>query len=407
MHIYLILLAALTLMVVLIRKHIPIGPSILAGGLLVWVIVDHRPIALFDALKQTLTLPRTYDLFFALYFVVCLEIELRKSNAIKGLIDYLHHLIPSTKVTLAVMPMILGLLPSIGGARFSSPIVENLCEGQTVDSERKAAINYWFRHIMEFSNPIVPGILLACSICGITVGDLILHLLWVSIAMFAVGWLVILHPLNIVESDIEKKTAIDIRRARTDALLALVPICIVFVLCVNFKLPASISIAVVVAGLYPILRWMGRAVSLKEIFVDAVEKKLFRDVGLILYFIQLLTVTGTLTLVVHSFDASPLPLPVIFAFVSFIVGMLTGLSQGHVPMMMPIVAAVVPQGEIQLIGLTLFFGVMGQMVTPTHVCLMVSLDYFKADFFKTLRLCAIPTAILVALFCLVSLCLWH
>lgn len=78
-----------------------------------------------EAAKQMFTMQRTYDLLFALYFVVCLEIELRKSGCLKGMVQYLNHLIHSTKVTMAVMPAFLGLLPSVGGARFSAPIVDN------------------------------------------------------------------------------------------------------------------------------------------------------------------------------------------------------------------------------------------------------------------------------------------
>ena len=37
MSIYIILLAAIALMVILIRKKVPIGPAILAGGLLIWL----------------------------------------------------------------------------------------------------------------------------------------------------------------------------------------------------------------------------------------------------------------------------------------------------------------------------------------------------------------------------------
>ena len=31
------------------------------------------------------------------------------------------------------------------------------------------------------------------------------------------------------------------------------------------------------------------------------------------------------------------------------------------------------------------FGIAGQMLTPTHMCLLVTIDYFKSDFFKTLK----------------------
>jgi hypothetical protein len=44
------------------------------------------------------------------------------------------------------------------------------------------------------------------------------------------------------------------------------------------------------------------------------------------------------------------------------------------------------------------FGIAGQMITPTHVCLTVTLDYFKADFFKTLRPVVVMEILLLAIF---------
>lgn len=405
MSIYLVLLAAIVLMVVLIRKHVPIGPAILAGGLFVWAILDTNPASLVKALKSTLTMQRSYDLIFALYFVVCLEIEMRKSGILNGLVEYLHHIIPSKKVTLAAMPAFLGVLPSIGGARFSAPIVETVAKGQDVSPEKKALINYWFRHIMEFSNPIVPGILLTCAIVNVPISDVILHLLWVSALMVTIGWFFFVSPLKIVEPEVEPSKT-ELAHYRVDFILALLPIFGVFGISLAAGLPASISIFIIVAALYPILILLNRKVSLKEIFVGAIEFKLLRDVGLILYFIQLLEASGVLAQIVTSFEASTLPLPLILGFISFVIGMLTGMSQGHVAMMMPIVAAVA-QGSLDLIGLVLVCGVCGQMVTPTHVCLMVSLDYFKADFFKTLKPCIAAVALMLAIFSVVSYLTWN
>ena len=405
MSIYLVLLAAIVLMVVLIRKHVPIGPAILAGGLFVWALLDTNPASLVKALKSTLTMQRSYDLIFALYFVVCLEIEMRKSGILNGLVEYLHHIIPSKKVTLAAMPAFLGVLPSIGGARFSAPIVETVAKGQDVSPEKKALINYWFRHIMEFSNPIVPGILLTCAIVNVPISDVILHLLWVSALMVTIGWFFFVSPLKIVEPEVEPSKT-ELAHYRVDFILALLPIFGVFGISLAAGLPASISIFIIVAALYPILLLLNRKVSLKEIFVGALEFKLLRDVGLILYFIQLLEASGVLAQIVTSFEASTLPLPLILGFISFIIGMLTGMSQGHVAMMMPIVAAVA-QGSLDLIGLVLVCGVCGQMVTPTHVCLMVSLDYFKADFFKTLKPCIAAVALMLTIFSVVSYFTWN
>lgn len=46
------------------------------------------------------------------------------------------------------------------------------------------------------------------------------------------------------------------------------------------------------------------------------------------------------------------------------------------------------------------------MITPTHVCLIVSLDYFKADFFKTLIPVIVAEAALLGVFSIYSYLTW-
>ena len=72
MNIFVVLALAMLLIIVALRKKVPIGPAILAGGLLIWVAVKPEIPLLGEAAKQMLTMQRTYDLLFALYFVVCL-----------------------------------------------------------------------------------------------------------------------------------------------------------------------------------------------------------------------------------------------------------------------------------------------------------------------------------------------
>lgn len=409
MNVFVVLAIAMVLVIVALRKKIPIGPAILAGGLLIWLCIKPEIRLLGQALKQTLTMPRTYDLLLALYFVVCLEIELRKSGCLKGMVQYLNHLIHSTKVTLAVMPAFLGLLPSVGGARFSAPIVDNASKGMTITAEQKGIVNLWFRHIFEYSSPIIPGMILACSIVGIGVGDLIAHLAWVTVLMFVVGWILFVRPMkfeDIRAQQMSDDPDFDLSHARTDFWMSILPVLAVFCLMVFCGLGAALSMAVIAVAMVPILYGMKRGVSMREIFIGAIEWKLIRDVSCILFFIALLDVTGVLAEVVSSFRAAPLPTPVIIAGLSFLIGVLTGMSQGHVAIVMPIVALLAPAGSLDLAGVALVFGVGGQMVTPTHVCLIVTLDYFKADFFKTLIPVAIAEAVVLGIFSLVTYLTW-
>ena len=142
MNIFLVIALAMLLIIILLRRHIPIGPAILAGGLLIWALVSPQFHYLVSAFTTTLTMQRTYDLILALYFVMCLEIELRTSGALDGMIRALQRLFASEKFTLAIMPAFLGLLPSeyFGQYRLGGSIGRLFSSLSMNSSKRPAAI---------------------------------------------------------------------------------------------------------------------------------------------------------------------------------------------------------------------------------------------------------------------------
>lgn len=401
MSIFIVIALAIAIVLLLLRVKQPIGIAILASGLFIWLCTDPTVNELTDAVKQMFAKPGNYDLVGALYLVVCLEIELRKSGALAGMVQALYRMFASPKFTLAIMPAFLGLLPSIGGARFSAPIVEEASKGVEITAEQKAGINFWFRHIFEFSSPLVPGLILACGIAGIKIGDLILHLGWLTIVAFIVGWIFLIRPLKVMSLKKVEEDANEIHKHNVDFILSLTPVIANVILMVGFDFNAAVSMFIVVVSMIPILMLMNRAVSIKDIFIGALDWKLFANVLSILLFIQILDTTGLLAQIVSAFENSALPIPVIIAVISFLVGMLTGLSQGHVAIVMPIVAAL-SMGDLTLAGIAMVFGVAGQMITPTHVCLTITVDYFKSDFFKTLGPVTLTQLVLLIIFTAVT-----
>lgn len=401
MNIFVILALALLIIMVLLRRHVPIGPAILTAGFFIWATTAPQFHYLPDALYTTLTSARTYDLILALYFVMCLEIELRTGGVLDGMVRALHHLLRSPKLTLAIMPAFLGLLPSLGGARFSAPIVEGAAKNLGLTAEHKANINFWFRHIFEFSSPIIPGMLMACSIANIPFSQLLRHLAWVTPLFFAIGWFVLMRPLKLPAESKDGGGFAEHKQDYIHLLLALAPVAVNFILIVSFNFSAAAAMALVAVTLIFVLRFSNHVINIKQVFTGACDLKMLMNILCIFYFIQILTDTKVLYAIVSEFQKSLLPQPVIVAAVSFIIGVLTGMSQGHVAIVMPIIAAMAP-GDLTLAGIAMVFGVAGQMLTPTHMCLIVTLDYFKADYFKCLRTLCVMSALLLAAFSAVT-----
>lgn len=395
--VFLVVIAAMILIVVLLRFKVLIGPAILSGGLLIWLFESRSFEKLWIAFTETLTMQRTWDLLLCLYFVMCLEVELRKSGSLHGMVVTLRNIFSSNKVTLAFMPAFLGLLPSLGGARFSAPIVQEASEGIAVDDEQKSAINLWFRHIFEFSNPLMPGVILACGIANVSIGDLIDQVGWVTILCFVLGWIFLIIPLKI--TDLEKAT--NTQHDRTidwkSLVLAFGPIVTSFLLIVAFNVQAALAMGLVVVAFIPLYFWFKRPISVKSVFTESLDKKLFFNVICILYFIQLLTVIGTLDEIVSVFNNSSLPQAVIIACLSFIFGVMTGMGQGYIAIVMPIVALMGP-GNIVLVGIAMVYGMAGQMVTPTHLCILVTVEYFKCRLWKTIGKCGVLSLLMVLIF---------
>lgn len=123
MSVFVIIAVAIIALVVMLRFKVPLGPAILGSGLILWVFTNPAPHLIWDAAVQMVTQSRTWDLLAALYFVVCLEIELRKAGA-SPVWWSTSNSSPRTKDFACSDARVSGALPSIGGARFSAPIVE-------------------------------------------------------------------------------------------------------------------------------------------------------------------------------------------------------------------------------------------------------------------------------------------
>ena len=262
MSIFTVIGLGLLAMVVILRFKVPIGAAILAGGAVMWALWNPSIPSLGSAVTEMLSQSRTYDLLFALYFVMCLEIELRKSGTLRGMVDSLNEIFSSTKVTLATMPAFLGLLPSMGGARFSAPIVDEASRGMEISRESKASINFWFRHVCEFMSPIIPGMILGCAVANISVSDLVVHLAWMAVVAFLAGWFVLIRPLRFTDRRMKREHTPESRRRHIREIsLAIGPVLVNVILMLVFDVSAGLAMGIVTVLMIPVLHLMKRPVD--------------------------------------------------------------------------------------------------------------------------------------------------
>ena len=220
---------------------------------------------------------------------------------------------------------------------------------------------------------------------------------WVTILCFVLGWIFLIVPLKITDPEKATNTQHDRAIDWKSLILAFGPIVTSFLLIVAFDVQAALAMGLVVVAFIPLYFWFKRPISVKSVFTESLDKKLFFNVVCILYFIQLLTVIGTLDEIVNVFNNSALPQAVIIACLSFIFGVMTGMGQGYIAIVMPIVALMAP-GNIVLVGIAMVYGMAGQMVTPTHLCILVTVEYFKSRLWKTIGKCGVLSLLMILIF---------
>ena len=97
---------------------------------------------------------------------------------------------------------------------------------------------------------------------------------------------------------------------------------------------------------------------------------------------------------------SGIPPAALFILIPFVCGMTTGLSIGFVGTSFPIVMSMLGETPSPGTVLTTAFlaygsGYVGMLLSPVHVCLIVTNEHFKTQLSESLRKLAVPSMILL------------
>ncbi|VAX31158.1 hypothetical protein MNBD_NITROSPIRAE03-736, partial [hydrothermal vent metagenome] len=178
---------AFALILFLLRRKWNVGYVLLTGSGALAVLYLMKPSSLFLVVKNALTAGITIKLLIALTFIRIFEFILRDKAILAKMMESMKGLFRNKKAVVISMPLLIGMLPSVGGAYFSAPMVDEATRDLSITPEEKAFANYWFRHPWEFILPLYPGIILASVLTSIEVRTFIILNLSYAITMFLVG----------------------------------------------------------------------------------------------------------------------------------------------------------------------------------------------------------------------------
>lgn len=365
---------------------------LLASGLL--AILYFMPIpTILSTIKSTVTDPVTIKLFFALTLIKSLELILRERQVLAKMMEASRNLLKRKKAVIISMPMLIGLLPSLGGAYFSAPMVDESTKGLRMSPEEKGFINYWFRHPWEYILPLYPGILLASAITKIELRSLIIANLTYAMLILIAGFL---FSMRGVERKFIKSSEFRVQspEKKTKDLWSFLPVTLILIMVMVMHVELHYALGFTILMLFVFYRF-----SPKEAF-RAIKHGFTPDVIVIVFGTMLFKFTmensGAVAHLSRYFTEKGIPILPILFILPFISGLLTGITVGFVGGTFPLLLSLAGGAHLNQITFAFASGFVGVLLSPVHLCFVLTREYFKADiagiYRKTIPGCAIIMA---------------
>ena len=404
------LVGILALIVFLLRLKWNLGVVLILASGFTALLFGRAPADLGrDALAAVLD-PLTLQLALIVLLIALLGEILRTMLQLDGLVSSLTRLVSDQRWLLALLPMMIGLLPMIGGAMFSAPMVAAASRDLDVGRERQTFINYWFRHALEPVFPLYPSLVLAAGLLGVSPQRLTLSQWPLFVAVIAGGVLFGLLGLArrpAAVAGLARRPAAVAGLARRPAAFAglrsgpvacqepvapepggrqtwlllaqsVWPLVLVLGLALGLGVDLVLALLLTIVVLIAVHRLSPRQVW------DLVRRVPLGPIPLIagaMIFRQVLEASGAVERVAAELAGLHVPLPVVVFGAPFLSGLLTGLLTAAFAIGFPI-GLPLTGGDPVDTGFALLAytgGLIGLMLSPMHLCLSLTREYFQAE----------------------------
>lgn len=326
---------------------------------------------------------------------------LQKTGRMERITSVLNLLFRDPRAVMVAVPGLVGLIPMPGGAMFTAPITDRVGNRMSISREKKVFSNYWFRHCWELAFPLYPGIILCAGLARVEPITLTWAFLPLSATAFVAGLALFLFragtaPATDGEADDQARSErVQGRPTAWMALSELWPLLGVIILAL-FRVPLVIGLVVIIA-----LFALAERVSPGN-FWNSCRGSLHLPILALIWSVFLfgreLAETGMLSRFSDFLIGAGLPMVGLSFLLPFVMGALTGVTTGFVGTVFPLLLPMWPADQrIAWLQFAYASGLIGAFVTPSHLCLSMTQEYFRASLCKVIALVAIPClAILVA-----------
>jgi integral membrane protein (TIGR00529 family) len=397
------ILIVFVLILAAIRKNVSLGNAFFMGAFLIGALFGLTPGAMFRSVIGSIVMPKTLSLAVLVTLILVLSSSMELGGHMGRLLNNFRGLVTNPRLNLTIFPALIGLLPMPGGAIFSAPMVKELESKSGLRPDQLSFINYWYRHIWEYWWPLYPGILLAVTLADIDLEAIILVMWPFTILAFSVG------SLSVKEADLNHVIHKGIQRRPAGPFLKeLTPILMVIGIGLGTGILLShlfpgfqiaketgLIIALVLAIAYIWHQTGMNGDTIRKVVIDPHLMRMFYMVIAILVFKGMLEDSHAVAAISREFTDFSVPLVLITIVLPLIVGGITGITIAFAGSTFPIIVPLVHsmgEGSFMLayVMLAIVSGLIGVFLSPLHLCLLLSNQYFGATFGRVYKHLILP-----------------
>ncbi|NLM37481.1 MAG: DUF401 family protein [Firmicutes bacterium] len=370
-----------------------------SGSLLIALFAGQSPAEMLAITSSSLLTFKHLTLVLTIALIYWLSVQMSETGLMHELVDLIQSRL-STRGSISALPTVIGVLPIPGGAFFSAPLVDNCDQEKHFDPELKSAINYWFRHTWEFWSPLFPGSLLAMEITGLSSLEFLLAGFPLSLIAAGAGYLLLLREIPTCQQSTTGGQTGFWRRLifLQSPLIIVIGTYIVYQLlpAIIGKNNQYIPIGIGISGAVLWLQYFRplTAAQWRKILIDRKILVLMVQISVIQVYAAFIGSNlpdGTPLVARISSELTSLGIPIVLMImlVPFVSALATGAGIGYVgasfPMVISLLGAEPSFGALfSAVVLAQGFGMTGMLLSPVHICLLVSNEYFKTELTPTL-----------------------
>jgi len=186
------------------RLHIPLGLALAGGGLLLDLWAGRGGAMVLADAGGSLCSPVLWLMLLDIALILEFGYFMAARPNARAIINAARRLGGRHGLSLGLMlvPAAIGLVPMPGGALFSAPLVGESVRGRSLPQAWLAAVNYWFRHVLEYWWPLYPVIIVSFSMFTLPNWQFFALQVPFTAVSLLTGWFIILRPrLHLLRDD--------------------------------------------------------------------------------------------------------------------------------------------------------------------------------------------------------------